>query len=628
MSEELSQISPKSIGKFEFYKLGASTLNQLKDNNVFKQQVPEEFKRRKPDGLIINDKEIKGFVEYKQNKYLQTEEQISKIVSDWKEVAKSFCNLLIISSGIKTFWINTKNGKSIIGKDGSEINLLFDVKTIQNDSVTHEQTKLIEQIINQINNVITFDNNSLQSKNEANLIPLAKTMWQKLWVQSNNIPEKCLYNVVELFVFKFLSDLDVLNSHCNFQQVLSIRNNNCNESALNYYARNSRPEIQKLFPSGNDDTSIINGTVFVDENGDANKSYSQLFSELLDCLNEFENKQGSFRKIDHNFKTRLYELFLRQSAGVKRWGQYFTPRKVVKAMIKMINNTSFHENSRICDPFCGVGGFLLELIAEKSELRSQFNPLNGRVNPKIQLIGYDKGTDEKEDERTIILAKANMLIYFSDLISDYHDESFLKEFTNNAINKVFHLLRSNIGTFGKIDDEEYDLIITNPPYVTSGSKSLKDAIKSEGKQKFYEEVNGTGTESLAITWIIKKLKPNGQALVVVPDGLLKQISVLKYIRDRCFIKAIISLPQKTFYATSKKTYIMSLLKKRNLEQQTKPIFTYLVTETGESRDTYRFDIPKNDLTEMANLYNIYLNISQDDFKNLGGGWDKMQVNSV
>jgi hypothetical protein len=36
---------------------------------------------------------------------------------------------------------------------------------------------------------------------------LAKSVWQDIYVATGKEPEKCLYNVVEIFIFKFLSDL-------------------------------------------------------------------------------------------------------------------------------------------------------------------------------------------------------------------------------------------------------------------------------------------------------------------------------------------------------------------------------------------------------------------------------------
>ena len=96
----------------------------------------------------------------------------------------------------------------------------------------------------------------------------------------------------------------------------------------------------------------------------------------------------------------------------------------------------------MCDPFCGVGGFLLELIVGNPHIMAEFAPRNGKIAPAIDIVGYDKGTDELEDERTIILAKANMLIYMSDLLARYQSTEFLRTFAINALNRIFTQLRS------------------------------------------------------------------------------------------------------------------------------------------------------------------------------------------
>jgi len=65
---------------------------------------------------------------------------------------------------------------------------------------------------------------------------------------------------------------------------------------------------------------------------------------------------------------------------------------------------------------------------------------------------------------------------------------FSKEFAK-LFNETFRLLsESNLGTLKEIyddEDEKFDLIITNPPYITSGVSSIKDEIKSEGIQDHY-----------------------------------------------------------------------------------------------------------------------------------------------
>ena len=249
---------------------------------------------------------------------------------------------------------------------------------------------------------------------------------------------------MELFVFKFLSDIGVLKAHNNFNSVYSLTMSASDQDALKHYAQICRKDIWDLFPVGTDGTTIINGTIFVNEKGEPNLSQARLFSEILKSLQVYSEQHGSFKYIQREFKTRLYESFLRQEAGVRFLGQYLTPRNVVLAMVAMSTASSLTTGARICDPFCGVGGFILETIVGNPQIYSEYEPRNGLVNPGISLIGFDKGTDEKEDERTIILAKANMLIYFSDLLVKYNSPKHLKAFSEVAFNKVFMLIRSNL----------------------------------------------------------------------------------------------------------------------------------------------------------------------------------------
>ena len=337
----------------------------------------------------------------------------------------------------------------------------FNAYRILKGEVDREELIELEDLLDRLEQSLTGDNDTVTSPALLYPAQLARTIWQKIWINTGKEPEKCLYNVVELFVFKFLSDLGVLRDRNSFDAVFGIHKESsetADREALDYYATQCRREIHGLFPTGADGTTIINGTIFVNEVGDANPSQARLFGEVLDDLKAYADEYGSFRYIQREFKTRLYESFLRQGAGIRLLGQYFTPRNVVRAMVEMSPVGQLSLGSRICDPFCGVGGFLLETIVNTPHIYQEFEPKNGQVNPGITLIGYDKGTDEKEDERTIILAKANMLIYFSELLSKYNSSEHLRMFATGAFNKVFHLLRSNLGTFANVSDEPYDLI--------------------------------------------------------------------------------------------------------------------------------------------------------------------------
>ena len=614
MSEELQQISPKPLGRFLYYRIGSTTLSQLKAEKVISTNFSKDIASKKPDGLIVlPGGVVKAIIEYKTKDELNTDKKIQKAIGQEIEVAKQLCKLLIVTTGEKTIWINAKNGERITSETGFELEKIFDAQPIENGSIFGEDISELEALIDKIDQSINLKNSKISPPKTLNPFQLARTIWQKIWINTGKDPEKCLYNVVELFVFKFLSDVGVLGKHNNFDSVHKLIDGAGPREALKQYANICRKKIQELFPEGADKTTIINGTIFVNEKGDPNQVHAHLFGEILEDLQKYHESFGSFQNINKEFKTRLYESFLRETAGIKTQGQYFTPRNVVKSMVHMSDAPNLKSGSRVCDPFCGVGGFLMELISENDHILKEFVPKGGKVNPRIHLMGYDKGSDEKEEERTIILAKANMLIYFSDLLVKYHSESHLKGFSEGAFNKVFHLLRTDLGTFEHIEDEPYDLILTNPPYVTSGFSSMKKNIKNRGLSSYYDFV-GKGKEGLALEWIIKNLKPNGQALVVVPFGILHHDSMIGYLKKHCIIEGVISLPTKTFYSTPQKTFILAMRKKQDdTEKQCVPIFTYLVSEIGETRDTYRWPTKNNNLDEMVSLFNQFKN-AKSSFK--------------
>jgi len=602
MSEDLIQSAAHPIGRYAYVRLGSTNLKNLKKSKYIRGGLTAAEESRKPDGIVFLPKGgIKAVVEVKQTKEI-VGKKLAAVVKKYSPIARAVCNILIVTDGKTSYWYNPHTEKPILSESGSNVGELFAPKAVEGRTLKPEVARKISALIEQASLSISKDNNKLSPLHILDPSGLTKTVWQKIWINTGKDPGKCLYNVVEIFLFKFLSDIGVLDGNYCFQRVIDLIVSGGSEDALIHYSNISRTRIRALFPPGKDGTTVINGTIFVNEKGKPNLAQANLFAEVIVEFQLFDDIHGSMRHIDREFKTRLYETFLRQEAGVKSLGQYFTPRNVVRAMVEMSCASTLRDGARICDPFCGVGGFVLETIVGNKNIWDQFKPDNGRVAPKITIKGYDKGSDEKDDERTIILAKANMLIYFSELLSEYNSKDYLEEFSTSAFNAVFELIRTNLGTFGRHDDLPYDLILTNPPYVTKGATSLKGAIDANGLSDKFSPI-GRGTEALAIQWIIQNLKPNGEALVVVPDGLLNQKPILNYIKEACFIRGIVALPVRTFYSTPKKTHILVLNKKPHpLDEQTEPVFTYIVSEIGESRNTRRVAIEQNDLDEMVPLF--------------------------
>ena len=98
---------------------------------------------------------------------------------------------------------------------------------------------------------------------------------------------------------------------------------------------------------------------------------------------------------------------------------------------------------------------------------------------------------------------------------------------------------------------------------------------------------------------MKKLRPGGEALVIVPDTLLRQPPVLQALREHCIVRGIVSLPARTFYATNRQTYILAFERKHEPQEQADPVFSYIVRSTGETLDANRLETAENDLIEMA-----------------------------
>ncbi len=603
MSEELLQTIPQKIGRFTYYKLGHSTLSQLVDHGIIPKKNYGVLKSKKPDGLVTYQGKIKALIEYKQPKALSSQKQIDSAIKQEVEVAKALCKILIVTDGTKSFWINALNGEPIRDQKGQDLRTAFNPLIVRNINT-------IEFLIEEVDASIDKSNSQIKSAKLIDPSPLANRLWQTIWVATGKSPIKCLYNVVELFIFKFLSDLKVLDEDISFNKIYKKAQDN-SADALDFYARNTRHKIYKLFPKGDDGTTIINGTIFVNESGNANLSQAILFQKSLEHLSKYSEEFGSLTKIDKEFKTKLYESFLKQE--VEALGQYFTPRILIQSVIRMagLDEPDFQfQNKRICDPFCGVGGFITEILNMNEKMKDSYKPTSkGKINVPFTLHGFDKGF-ERDDERTIILAKSNMLIYLAEIL--FKNPTTTTEFAK-SFNSTFKLFKDNLGTFGHIISEEnnkYDYILSNPPYVTTGSGIIKEEIAQTPLTKDEYPVNALGLEGISIEWIIKSLRLGGKAFIVIPDGILARVQGKKlrdYILKECYLDAIISLPERTFFANFENTYILAVTKKQdNQERQHYPVFTYLISNIGEKLTSVkREEIEENDLPEMEKLFRIY-----------------------
>lgn len=609
MSEQTKQSKefskPIYIGEWRVYDIGATTLNDLiKERIINAHTSDQKVLNKKPDALIVDtNKEIVLYVESKDDGKLNSDKQIADaIVQEFETSKKVKAKIYAVRDSVKTIWINPETGNQILDEHGNPL-----LTNIHPASMPKETENLLKRILASISS----NNDNLLKPEYLNPTDLAVKVHQKLWITKNVSPSTALYTFVEFFLFKFLSDLGVLKGMYSFDYLLSLYEDNSEIDVLNTYLSNNgaRAKMKELFPKSDDGTGIINGNVFHEDDGDA-----KTFHAILEAFRTYENENGKFINISKDFKSQLFESFLKQDSDSKNMGQFFTPLKIVDNMVRMVDVKC---GMSICDPACGVGKFLLESIGDRIGEFYSYDEENKKLISGISLTGYDKYSEDNGD-KTIILAKANTLIYFSKMLSENPSASFAKQMSTEILNKCFNLKHSTLGTLEKVEENKYDLILANPPYVVNGSAEMRKLTSDF-------TWGGLGVESMFLEWIVKSVKEGGTANIVIPDGILSNINnktLKSKILEYCYIESIISLPVKAFFNTPKKTYILTLKKKvKNADgtnpAQKSPIFTYICSSIGETLDVYRFDTPDdNDLKDAVDNYNLWRNSEPDIIKDI------------
>lgn len=116
--------------------------------------------------------------------------------------------------------------------------------------------------------------------------------------------------------------------------------------------------------------------------------------------------------------------------------------------------------------------------------------------------------EDNNDDLTTILAKSNLLIYYSDLFKNNGDSpERIKQLSKEFLNTIVKSSHTTLGTLEHLVLESYDLILANPPYYQSADiTAASKTVKLEGSDTAAYDRNGRGIEALFTEWIIKSLK--------------------------------------------------------------------------------------------------------------------------
>ena len=235
-----------------------------------------------------------------------------------------------------------------------------------------------------------------------------------------------------------------------------------------------------------------------------------LLRQVVNIIDEIDFTEYKER---HEFGA-IYESFLKDLQSAGNAGEFYTPRAVTDFMVKVVKPVL---GDRIGDFACGTGGFLTSAL---NELDKQVgNSLENREIYNKSVYGIEKKSLPH------MLCVTNMLIH------DIDDPNILH---GNALEIDYKELRKM---------EPFDVILMNPPY--GGSE--KDSVKVN----FPTELRSSETADLFMNVIMYRLRKNGRAAVILPDGFLfgtdnGKLNIKKKLMNEFNLHTVIRMPHSVF----------------------------------------------------------------------------------
>jgi len=233
---------------------------------------------------------------------------------------------------------------------------------------------------------------------------------------------------------------------------------------------------------------------------------------LRQIINVIDELDLSDYEESHAFG-EIYESILRELQSAGSAGEFYTPRPVTDFMAQMIHP----KIGECCADFaCGTGGFLTSWLKELDKVK--------KTTDDVELYNQSIYGREKK-QFPYMLCVTNMLLHDIDIPKIEHGNSLLY----NVLDYT--------------DKDKFEVILMNPPY--GGSE------KSDVKDHFPDDLASSETADLFMSVIMYRLKKNGRAAVILPDGFLfgvdnAKVAIKKKLFSEFNVHTIIRMPHSVF----------------------------------------------------------------------------------
>lgn len=240
--------------------------------------------------------------------------------------------------------------------------------------------------------------------------------------------------------------------------------------------------------------------------------------DLIDHFGRYQLRNEDFEFPD--LLGHAYEYLIGEFAdeGGKKGGQFYTPRSVIRMMVRLVEPEEGHS---VYDPCCGSGGMLI--------LAKEYVEEHGHDASTLAVYG------QEENGSAWAMARMNMLLHgmtgegiaHGDTLADPKHEDTQGE-----------LIR-------------FDRILTNPPFAQNYKH--KGMPHPERMAYGWAPESGKKADLMFIQHVLAVLEPDGVAASVMPHGVLfrggEEREIRKQMVDNRRVEAVIGVGPNIFYGT-------------------------------------------------------------------------------
>ena len=266
------------------------------------------------------------------------------------------------------------------------------------------------------------------------------------------------------------------------------------------------PTLAKIDLSTGNKRAVLVREVFAN-----NFNYMKSGIHLRQVINKLNEINFNISKDKHVFG-EIYEKFLGELQSAGTLGEFYTPRAITELLTDL---TDPELGERILDPACGTGGFLSAAI---EHLKGKASSVEERESIQHNVMGWEY------KPLPYLLATTNLILHDIGLPNIKYDDSLARPLTE------YHY------------SDQVNLILANPPF--------GGVVSNNYENNFPQTYRTKESADLFLILMIRLLKDDGRAAIVLPDGSLTGDGVKQRIRQKlledCNLHTIIRLPNSVF----------------------------------------------------------------------------------